>query len=196
MLWNYAPAENMVGGRRPGDRICGAGRRDLQVDRRRWCGALLRPGSARVGKNLHGKFEHQFLKIHGRQALGCRTSTAEQRIGAGLFRIFDHLTEIRRNIFRRQPGRGEFDAGTRSQRRSEHHLAPERQTGGRSGQFNLVRTAAIGSRQLCPRGDHHRSANGRIANHQQRQFFRAPAFRAGSAAQVTLFSRLRTQRVR
>ncbi len=64
---------------------------------------------------------------------------------------------------------------------SIHHLAFERQAAGPSAECRLVRSAAPGSRHVCACRHHHRPANQRIADQQQRDLLRAPALGAVAA---------------
>ena len=82
MLCTYAPAQTLGFGKCSGC-ICRAGRGDLQMDRRRWRGALLGSGRSGGRENLY----LSRISQPGRQSL-CSRSSEHQRGAAGKIRGF------------------------------------------------------------------------------------------------------------
>jgi hypothetical protein len=192
MLWNYAPAADMVGDR-PVDGVFGAGGRHLQVGRRRRGGSLLRSGFAWRRKNRHRNFlgsglgSAQCNRVHRAGTAKARGRRPELR------RIFDHLTGAGSNVFRRRCRVRALESQPFASAQSIHHVALERQATGFPAERSIVCAAASGSRHVCAGRYDHRSANQRITDQQQRHVLRASALSAVAAvatAQIAVSLRL------
>ena len=111
------------------------------------------------------------------------TAQAPQRSAerAQLQRIFDHFAGAGADLFRRRRRGGALESQPLASARSIHHMAFERQAARFSADRRIVRFAAPGSRHLCPCRHHHRSANERITDQQQRDLLRASALGAVAA---------------
>jgi hypothetical protein len=185
MLWNYAPSDVMVGFKPIGG-FCGASGRGLQMGGRRWRSPLLRSALARRRKDLY----LFILSRSGDIRAGFRgrvAASSEERPGERprLQRIFHRLTGERADLLRRRCHRRAFESRARTEAQSEHHLALEWQGAGGPAGRSVVSSAAFGSRGIHSRRDHHRSRNERVTEQQHCNFLRAPALRAGTAAQVS-----------
>jgi len=185
MLWKYAPANVMVGGRPTGS-VCGASGRGLQMGRRRWRGPLLRSGLARRRKDLYLLF-HLLRNIWAACAgrIAARGGKFSPRDGrTRLQRVFNNVAGERSDILRRRCDCRALEPRAAGQAQSEHHLALERQGAGKSAGRRFLSSAAFGSWHIHARRDHHRSTNGRLTKQQHGDFLRTAAVRARAAAQV------------
>ena len=186
MLWNYAPATVMVGAR-PVDRHVGASGCDLPVGRCGRRGSLLRSSLAGRRKDRHGGF---IDAVHGgtaRHLPGSAEAAAACAERPQLQRIYDHLAGTGSSFLWRRRRRRAPDAITFASAQSNHHLAFERPAAGFSAGRHFLRITTARSRHVFADGDHHRSANRRVTEQQQRYFLRAPAHEpraAIAAAQV------------
>jgi hypothetical protein len=186
MLWKYAPADVMVGGRPTGS-VCGASGRGLQMGRRRWRRPLLRSALSRRREDLHLLIH--ILRLATRAAPSRRLAggVAQGRRGGDrtrLQRIFHRLAGKRSDLFRRRRHCRELKPRADAQTQSEHRLALERQAAGRCAGRRCISAAASGSRHVRTRRHHHRSSYGPITEQRQRHVLRKAAVRAGAAAQV------------
>ena len=191
MLWKYAPAADMVGDR-PVDGRFGAGGRHLQMGRRRRCGSLLRSVLAGCGKDRHGG-----ILLHAprpRRARNASTPSAlapaaRLRRAASTTRNFRSASPAaEQTFFGDDVVAVHLNLNPSLRPNQSHHLALERQAAGFPAERRFVCSAALGSRHLRARRHHHRSADERIADQQQRDLLCAPAFgvvAAVAAAQVT-----------
>jgi hypothetical protein len=170
MLWNYAPSTVLVGVESIG-RPFGARRRYLQVGGcRRGC-ALLRPAAARSRANRYQRAEH----------VSCRGARSGKRVSGEetverlrqLQRIRDNLAAARSDFFRHGSSRSSFESQPGTATRPQHCLAHERQAAGRTAELDFLCDHPIGSRHLLGDGNHHRPADRRILEQQQRDILRA-----------------------
>jgi len=180
MLWKYAPATDMVG-HWPSDGLYGASGRNLQMGRRRRGGSLLRSVLAGCRKDRHGG-------TFGSRLIGSAQCNHAQRADsersarrAQLHRIFDHLAGAGANLFRRRCRGRALESQPIASAQSGHYLAFERQAAGFGAGHRILSNAAPGSRHVFARRHHHRPANQRIRNQQQRDLLRASAFVAVAA---------------
>jgi hypothetical protein len=185
MLWKYAPANVMVGGRPTGS-VCGASSRGLQMGRHRWRSPLLRSGLPRRRKDLYLLFH---VRGNIRAACAGRIAASGGKYAppdgrTRLQRVFHNVTGERSDILRRRCDCRALEPRAAAQAQSEHHLALERPAAGQSSGRRFLSSAAFGSWYLHTRRDHHRSRNGRLTKQQQCDFFRTAAVRARAAAQV------------
>ena len=185
MLWTYAPSETLDPSGRT-RRVCGTGGGNLQMDRLQRVGPLLRSARARGRKDHHQQRperRNSSVRQHGN---GCRNKHAEVHgCGNRLRPVRHYLARSGSNILRRREHWRASGAGTRPQARSNHHLASERQgTRGSGAGRDSIHSAALGSRHLRHRRDHHGSKDRVISDYRQRELFRSTTFRAVAAAQV------------
>jgi len=180
MLWKYAPATEMVGDR-PSDGLYGASGRHLQMGRRRRSGSLLRsvlPGSR---KNRHSRTLSSCGRRSAQRNRGDRAGTEDRAGPAQLHRFYDHLTVTGTDLFRRRCRGSALESHPIAAAQSIHHMAFERQAAGFPVERRIVRIAAPGSRHVFAGRNHHRSANERISDQQQRDLLHPSAFGAVAA---------------
>jgi hypothetical protein len=180
MLCKYAPATDMVGDW-PVDGLYGAGGGHLQMGRRRRGGSLLRPVLSGCRKNRHGGTFRSHLIGSAQCSHAQRTVSERSARRPQLHRIFDHLAGPGANLFRRRCRGRALESQPIASAQSGHHLAFERQGTGFGAGRRVLSNAAPGSRHVFARRHHHRPANQRIRNQQQRDFLRASALGAVAA---------------
>jgi len=131
MLWKYAPATDMDGDR-PAGGLYGASGRHLQMGRCRRGRSLLRSGLSGCGKDRHGGV-FVFRDIGRRRARRKRADhagAAEVRGRPELRRIFNHLTGVGTDLFRRRCRGRALESQPHASPQSIHHVAFERQAAG------------------------------------------------------------------
>ena len=184
MLWKYAPADVMVGGR-PAGSVCGASSRGLQMGRPRWRSPLFRSGLARRRKDLYLLF-HVSGSIRAAYA-GRIAESGGKYAPCGrtrLQRVFHNVTGERSDILRGRCDCRAPEPRAGAQAQSEHRLALERPGAGQSSGRRFLCSAAFGSWHVHTRREHHRSTNGRRTKQQYCDLLRTAAVRARAAAQV------------
>ena len=185
MLWTYAPSETLDPPGRTRS-ICGTGGGNLQMDRLRRVGPLLRSARTRGREDRHQQLPERRNGLVHRPGKSRRAEHAEARgSGGGLRALRHYLACSGSDILRRRDHRRASGAGTGPQTGAKHHLASERSgTCGPGPGRDSIHSAALGSRHLCDRRDHHGSKDRLFSDDRQREFFRSTAFRIVAAAQV------------
>jgi hypothetical protein len=188
MLWSYAPLETMDCACRLRS-VCGASGRGVQMDRSRGGRSLFRSAGARSREDVY-HVRQRGQRSGQRFALGSERDDHRQeewRAGPRLHSVLHYGTDPRSIFLRRRRCQRTSGPRSRPQAGSHDHLASERQTTRRCGADpDSIQSPAPGPRYLCPRGDHHGSADGRILEYREHQLFRPAAFRFITSAPETL----------
>src|SRR5271155_232843 len=145
MLCTYAPAQALVIGKCPGC-IRRAGRGDLQMDRRRWRGALLGsvgPGGREdcdllivpepCGQRTEPSLDRKYATESGR----CRPPTVDAA-----------FTGARTSVLQRRDCEREIGCAAGAEADSGHHLASQRQSFGAAAERGFIFAARPGTRYL------------------------------------------------